>query len=129
MRVLDVQVVIARLDLVDGHAPGVLVLLAVLPPRLFQVELLDRDRPRLGVLLAVGGQGVLEIPDLLGRLALGEEEQVGVDAGIGGKDAVGQAHDGVQVAVWQQALLDARLDPLAKERAVGQDDGRPCRLL
>ena len=75
------------------------------------------------------GQRVLEVPDFLGRLALGEEEQVGVDAGVGGEDAVGQAHDGVQVAGLQQALLDAGLDALAKEGAVGQDDGAPGRRL
>jgi hypothetical protein len=55
--------------------------------------------------------------------ALGEEEQVGLDAGVGIEDAVGQANDGVQVAVGQQLFLDAGLDALAEQEAVRQHDG------
>jgi hypothetical protein len=39
------------------------------------------------------------------------------------KTRVGQAHDGVQVALVQQVLLEPGLDALAEEGAVGQDDG------
>ena len=45
------------------------------------------------------------IPDALGRLAFGEEEQVGFDAGVRGEDAVGQADDGVEVALLHQHFL------------------------
>ena len=61
-------------------------------------------------------------PDVLGRLALVEEQQVGADAGVGIEDAVGQADDGVEVALLQQVFLDAGLDAFAEERAVGQHD-------
>jgi hypothetical protein len=56
---------------------------------------------------------------LRGR-ALGEEQQVGLDAGVGREHAVGQAHDGVQVALGQQLFLDAGLHALAEQGAVGQ---------
>jgi len=49
-------------------------------------------------------------PDLLRGFAFGEEQEVGLDAGVRGKDTVGQADDGVQVALVQQFLLDAGLD-------------------
>jgi hypothetical protein len=54
--------------------------------------------------------------------ALGEEEQVGADAGVGIEDAVGQADDGVQVALGEQGFLDAGLDAFAEEGAVGQHE-------
>ena len=52
-----------------------------------------------------------------------EEEQVGADAGVGFEDAVGQADDGVQVALLQQVFLEAGLHAFAEEGAVGQDHG------
>jgi hypothetical protein len=66
--------------------------------RLSPLELLDADR--LGLVVALGTRriGVLVEPDVPCRRALGEEEQVGADAGVGVEDAVGQADDGVQVA-------------------------------
>ena len=54
--------------------------------------------------------------------ALGEEEEVGADAGVGIEDAVGQADDGVQVALGEEGFLDARLDAFAEEGAVGQHE-------
>ena len=92
------------------------------------VELAQGDRPGLGVLLVPLRQLVLKVPDRLRRFPLGEEEQIGADAGVGVEDAVGQPDDGVEVAALQQPLLDARLDALAEERAVGQDDGRPAAV-
>ena len=88
--------------------------------------MLDADRlgHRIG-LLAVG-HAVLVEPDFLGRLALLEEQQVGADAGVGLEDAVGQADDGVQVALLHQMFLEPRLHALAEERAVGQDHGGPA---
>ncbi len=63
------------------------------------------------------------VPDVLGWAAFGEEQQVGFDAGVGRKHAVGQAHDGVQVALGQQLLFDAGFDAFAKQGAVGQHQG------
>src|SRR5690606_39067245 len=51
VRVLQVQVVAAAADLLHGYPPGLLALLAGVPPRLLGVELLDPDRPRLAVAL------------------------------------------------------------------------------
>ena len=50
--------------------------------------------------------------------------------GVGRKDAVGQADDGVEVELLEQLLLDAGADAVAEEGAVGDDDGgagRPAR--
>jgi hypothetical protein len=60
-------------------------------------------RHRVG-LLALGNL-VFPEPNVLGRCALLEEQQVGADGGVGFEDAVGQPDDGVQVALLQQVLL------------------------
>ena len=103
--VLDIQVVVAGFDLFDGHAPGILVFDSLIPPRFFQIKFLDVDRARLRIVLAVGGRGMLKIPDLLRRLAFGEEQQVGIDARVRIEHAFGQAHDGMQVARRQANAL------------------------
>ena len=78
--------------------------------------------------LAFGDKVFVE-PDILGRLAFLEEEQVGADGGVGPEHGVGQADDGVQVALFHEMLLEPRLDAFAEQRAVGQDDrGAPARL-
>src|SRR5208283_2290788 len=109
-------------DLLDRHPPGVLVLLSLRPPFLLGCELLDADRFGLGVGLVARRVGMLVVPDRVGWLALGKEKQVGLDAGVGAEDAVGQANDGVQVALVEQLLLDPGLHTLAEECAVRQDD-------
>ena len=43
--------------------------------------------------------------------------------GVGLEDAVGQADDGVEVALLQQVLLEPRLHAFAEQRAVGQHHG------
>ena len=68
-------------------------------------------------------------PDVLGRLALLEEEQVRADAGVGLEDAVGQPNDGVQVALLHEVFLEPRLHAFAEERAVGQDHRGPAARL
>ena len=67
--------------------------------------------------------GMFVIPDMLGRLAFGEEQQVGFDAGVGAEHAIGQAHDGVQVAFFQQFFLEAGFHAFAEEETIGQDHG------
>ena len=68
------------------------------------------------------GAGVVD-PDLLGGVALGEEDDVGLGAGtVGAEGAVGQAQDGVQGAVFGEDLEDlARL--VGEQAVVGQYDG------
>ena len=52
----------------------------------------------LGVVLATLGQGQFVVPDLLCGAVTLEEKQVGGDAGIGSKDAVGQADNRVMAS-------------------------------
>ena len=57
-----------------------------------------------------------------GGRALGEEEQVGANTGVGIEDAVGQADDGVQVALAEEGFLNTGLHAFAEEGAVGQHE-------
>jgi len=127
MGVLAVEVPVASFQFIQADLPGELVFHAcgkaialAAPPRLFYGELFDAHRARLGVVLHAGWVLVLVEPHLFGRCALGEEQQVGLDAGVGVEHAVGQANDGVQVALGQQLFLDATLDAFTEEKAVGQ---------
>src|SRR5690606_8602185 len=106
VRVLQIEVVVAGIDLVDGYAPGVFVFHAgleavglIAPPGLFGCELLDADGLALVVALHTRRIRVLVIPDLFRWRAFREEEQVGPDTGVGIEDAIGKADDGVQVAL------------------------------
>ncbi len=71
------------------------------------------------------GAGVVD-PDVLGRLALGEEDDVGLDAlAVRRERAARQPQDGVQVAVLHQNL--EHLAGLVGEQAVvGQHDRGPA---
>ena len=121
--VLEIEVVVASLDLVDRDLPGDFVFLALLPPVDAGLQVLEADRLGHRVGLLALGDAVLVVPDFLGRRALLEEEQVGADGGVGFEDAVGQADDGVEVALLQQVFLQPRLDAFAEQGAVGQDHG------
>ena len=66
------------------------------------------------------------IPDLGGGCALGEEQKIGTDASVGIEDAIGQADDGVEVALAEQGLLDPRFDAFAEKGAIGQDQSGPA---
>ena len=77
---------------------------AFVPPGDQWLKFLKLHRLGLGVVLQTLANRLLVIPDSLGWAGAVEEQQVGRDDGIGGKDAVGQAHDGVQVEVLEQAV-------------------------
>ena len=87
--VFDIEIVVARLDVGNGYAPGEFTFLTVVPPTFFQVKLVDADGASFGVFFVAWGEGMLEIPGLLGGLAFGEEEEIGIDVGVGGEDAIG----------------------------------------
>ncbi len=130
VRVFLVEVVAVSLEGGNVDLPGEFIFDAALetiglvaPPGFFGGEFLDADGLGLGIALVAGRIGMLVVPDFLGWRALGEEQQVGLDAGVGGEDAVGQADDGVQVALAEQLFLDPRFDAFAEQRAVGQDNG------
>ena len=74
VRVLEVQVVVAGLDLIDGNPPGLFVLDPVVPPLLFRLEFLDADRLALVVTLDAGQIRMLVVPDFGGFLVFGEEQ-------------------------------------------------------
>ena len=59
-----------------------------------------------------------------GRRALGEEKEVGLDAGVGTEDAVGQADDGVQVALGEQGSLMRVFTPSPKRVPSGRTSRR-----
>lgn len=120
--VLEVEVVSTGSDLVDADAPGLFALGAVGPPGFLGLEFLDADRFAFVVAFGAGRVGVLVVPDFGGGGSLGEEEEVGADTGVGVEDAVGEADDGVEVALGEEGFLDAGLHSLAEEGAVGQDD-------
>ncbi len=129
VRVFDVEVEAAGLDRVDGDAPGLLVFDAGFeavffraPPGALGFELLDADGLAFVVALGPGRIGVLVVPDVLCGCTFGEEEQIGADAGVGGKDAIGQADDGVQIALGEEGLFDARLNAFPKQCAVWQNE-------
>ena len=128
--VLDVEVVAGRLDLGERDLPGVFVRCAIgvrrlggglalpsfalalllrrlaIPPGFFGVELLDVDGLGLVVRLHARRIGVFVVPDVLRLLALREEQQVRLDPGVRGEDAIRQPDDRVQVALGQQLFLD-----------------------
>ena len=119
VRVADVEVVVARDDVIDADFPGLLGLEAGFeavflgaPPVDLGLELLEAHG--LGLVVADDALrvGVLVEPDFLGGglLALGllgEEEDVRLDAGVGIEDAVGQADDGVEVALGEEGFFEA----------------------
>ena len=128
VRVLEVEVIAARLHLIGSDPPCDFIFhpapsLRTAPPVNAWLQMLDSDGlgHRVGFLAV--GHAVLVKPDFLGRLALLKEQQVGADAGIGLEDAIGQADDGVEVALLHQVLFEPRLHAFAEERPVRQHHG------
>ena len=68
IRILEVEVEVAGLDLVDGDAPCLFALDALLPPLSLRLEFLNADRLALVVALGAGRIRMLVVPDFLGRL-------------------------------------------------------------
>ena len=59
-------------------------------------------------------------PDGVGGFALGEKQQVGLDGGVRREHALGQADDGVQVALAQQQLFQFAFDAVPEHGAIRQ---------
>ncbi len=83
VRIFDVEVIVIGNDLFDGDAPGQLTFFAIFPPRLFAIKFFNGERAGFGIGDVAFRIGMLEIPNLFGGLAFGEEKQVGVDACVG----------------------------------------------
>src|ERR1700730_881511 len=80
--------------------------------------MLDADRlgHRIGFLAC--RDLVLVEPNVLGRLALLEEQQVGGDRGIGLEHGIGQADDGVEVALLHNSpVKKSRFDQATSDAA------------
>ncbi|MCY1356410.1 hypothetical protein D9M69_428610 [compost metagenome] len=126
MRVLAVQVPITSLQFCNADLPGELIFHPLgeaigltAPPGFFHGELFDTHGLGLGVALVASRVLVLVEPHVLGRRALGKEQQVGPDSGVRIEHTVGQSNDGVQVALGEQLFLDAALDAFAEQEAIG----------
>ena len=126
-RILAVEVAAIRQQFGGGDLPARSFLFAFFPPCHQWREFLELDRCGLCVVLPAFGQRLLVIPDILRRAGAVEEKDVRGDAGVGREDAVGQAHDGVEIEILEQFFLDASADAIAEECAVWHDDGGACR--
>lgn len=81
--VLDVQVAVVGQKLLDGHAPGAFVLLAIIPPGDAVGEFFVLQRLCLGIAVAALGQRQFVVPHLARARRVGvgsarlEEQQIG----------------------------------------------------
>jgi hypothetical protein len=112
VRVFIVQVVVAGFDVLDADFPGLLGFLAPCsirptPPIDATLQMFDADGFSHGIGFLGSRHLVFVVPDVLSRLAFFKEQQIGAYAGVRLEDAVGQADDGVQVALFQQMFLEA----------------------
>ncbi len=89
VRVLEVEVIVGRFDLVDRNALGLLIFYPVVPPSFLRLELLNTDRFALVVAFGTRRIWVLVIPDFGCGLAFSEEEEIRANTGVGIEDAIG----------------------------------------
>ena len=78
----------------------------IAPPVDFSLKFFELHRAGFVVVLHACRVRMFVEPDVFGRLAFGEEQNIGFDAGVRAKHAVRQTHDGVQVALFGQHLFD-----------------------
>ena len=126
--ILDVQVVAVFDDSLHRYSPGPLVLLPVVPPGEAYAELLKLDRLGLGVIFPSFRERLFVVPDLPGRAGTVEEEEVGGNAGIRGKNTVGETDDGMEVEILDEPLLDSTADAVTEEHPVGHNHPGPPRF-
>jgi hypothetical protein len=92
-----------------------------------------KSSKRIGIVLvyffSTLGQRNLVVPDSFRRPGAIEEEEVGRDRGVGRENAIRKAHDRVKVELLGQLLLDSHTNPVAKQRAIRDDDRRRGRVL
>src|SRR3989338_762344 len=98
------------------------VCFAVAPPFFDRQKFFVGDATVFGVLFYTFGKRELVIQDFSGRFAFGKENQIRIHSGVGVKDALGQADDGVDIAFFKEFFLDGGFDALAEKRAVGKHD-------
>lgn len=126
--IFEVQVVATGFDFVGVDLPGDFGFLAAFafvssPPFDARLQMLKPDGLRHRIRFLPFRDAVFVKPDVFGWFALLEEQEIGADGGVGFEHAVGQADDGVEVALFHQMFLEPCLDALSEQRAVWQDDG------
>ena len=121
MLILHIQIE-ALLQVLDLHFPSDFTFLAFIPPFDHGGEFVELDDFGFLLALLAFGEAVLVIPDFFGGRAFLEEEQVGRNGG-GVEGGLREADDGVEVAVGEEFFADALFVAVARDAAVGQDDG------
>lgn len=117
------QDVLYRVDGGAGHAVF-LKGFAGVPPGRDGRKVLQAHGLGLGKGFVTFGQVNTVEPGLLGGAGLVEEQDIGGDAGVGRKNALGQADDGMQVVFRQQLVLKGQFGAVrAEQETVRQDDG------
>src|SRR5208282_1078796 len=106
--IFAVEVAVRSEKFTDRNRPRALVLLALAPPLNARSKLFKLDWLSLGVVLPPLWEGVLVVPDILGRSGPVEEQQVGDDRRVRREDAAWKPHNRVEAKLLQQFLLDAR---------------------
>ncbi|SDW21205.1 hypothetical protein SAMN05421882_100538 [Nitrosomonas communis] len=99
------------------------------PPGLFPLKFLNSQRLRTRLRFVACWVWVFKKPDLTGRSAPVEKQDVGSNAGVRTKYPLGQAHDSVQVERFQQFLFECGFYPFTKQKAIRQHHGRPTGVV
>ncbi len=117
MRIFAVEVVISCLNLINTDFPSIFIFDPLLeavgfiaPPGRFRIKLFNLHRLGFVVAFYAGWVRMFVKPDMLGLGAFAKKQQVGFDASVGRKHAIGQADN----AVCQQFFFDAGFDAFAK---------------
>ena len=121
--VLAVEIAAVFQQLLGWHFPRPFIFLTLAPPLQAIGKFLELDGLGLGVIFPTFRELMFVIPDMLGRSAAVEEQDVGGDASVGGECAVRQTDDGVKVELFQEILLDAGADAITEERAIWNHHG------
>lgn len=117
------QDVFCRIDGGAGHAVFLKGRTGV-PPCRDRRKVLQAHGLGLGKGLVTFGQVNTVKPSRFGGAGFIEEQDIGGDAGVGRKNALGQADDGMQIVFRQQLVLKGQLGAVrAEQEAVRQDDG------
>lgn len=125
----EVEVVAVVHQLPGGEFAGLveavfLNRLALVPPLDDGCEVVQQHGLGLGEMLVALGHIQAVEPGLLGGLGVVEEKDIGGDGGVRCEHASGKAHDGVEVELRDQLLLEGDLGAIrSEEEAVRQDDG------
>ena len=112
--IFDVEVTAVSENILRGNFPGTVGFFPFFPPGEAFFKFLLLHRHGFGVLLPAFGQGLFVIPHVLCRDGSIKEQEIGRNAGVGRKHAIGQTDDRVKVKVFQQFFFDTSADAIAE---------------